>query len=54
MLLLSKVIHHILLCCYSTGEALTDAEVKSMIDEADKNGDGVIDYKGNTYIHYIS
>ena len=31
---------------YSMGERLSDEEIANMVTEADKNGDGVIDYEG--------
>ena len=33
------------------GENLTDEEVNEMIREADSDGDGRVDYKGNQIIH---
>lgn len=30
----------------SLGESMTDEEVQEMLNEADENGDGVIDYEG--------
>ena len=37
------------------GEKLTRDEVNEMIKDADKNGDGVIDYKGkhNNWIYHL-
>ena len=34
------------------GENLTLEEVNSMIKEADKNGDGLVDYKGMVFAQY--
>ena len=31
---------------YSMGERLSEEEIANMVTEADKNGDGVIDYEG--------
>lgn len=40
----------------SLGEHLTDEEVQQMIQEADKDGDGMVNYEGtcNVIIYYLS
>ncbi|KAF5390954.1 hypothetical protein D9757_003961 [Collybiopsis confluens] len=35
----------------SIGEELSDDEIKTMIDEADEDGDGAISYKGQRSVH---
>lgn len=41
-------LRHVMTCI---GEKLTDEEVDDMLQEADVDGDGVVNYQGNTTVH---